>query len=79
MRHRLGWIGQRIGTQEEKLLAIGYERVLARGYSVTRLKKGRTLVRSIDDVDDGDRLVTRVADGTFESTVVNKTQRELFD
>lgn len=79
VRHRLGLSMERLNGQEGRLAAIGYESVLARGYSVTRMKKGHKLVRAVADVQDGDRLVTRVADGSFESTVVNKTQRELFD
>jgi exonuclease VII large subunit len=40
--------------------------VLARGWSITRLSDG-TLVRSPQDVSDGDTLVTALADGTVTS------------
>ena len=43
-------------------------RVLARGWSITRDEAGR-VVRSIDEVAPGDRLVTTIADGDVRSTV----------
>ena len=78
MRHRLTLCGERIEAQQQRLRAVGYESVLARGFSVTRRKKGRRVLRSVGDLRDCDRVVTQLADGEFESEVVNRTQLELF-
>ena len=61
------------------LAAVGPEQVLRRGYSITTLKKGGKVVRSIDQVKPGDRLVTRLADGEVESTAEDKNQPGLFE
>jgi exodeoxyribonuclease VII large subunit len=47
--------------------------VLARGYSLTFRADGPTLVRSADEVRDGDLLVTRLASGQVTSRVVAPT------
>lgn len=54
--------------RQRVLEAVGPEAVLARGYSLTTDAAGH-VVRSSDDVQAGDELVTRVADGTLRSTV----------
>jgi exodeoxyribonuclease VII large subunit len=46
--------------------------VLARGYSLTTRDDGRTVIRSADQVDAGDRLVTRLARGRITSRVEQK-------
>jgi exodeoxyribonuclease VII large subunit len=61
------------------LTAVGPEQVLKRGYSITTLKKGGKVVRSIAQVQPGDRLVTRLADGEVESTAEDANQPGLFD
>lgn len=61
------------------LTAIGPEQILKRGYSITTLKKGGKVVRSIDQVHPGDRLVTRLADGEIESSAEDKNQPSLFE
>jgi exodeoxyribonuclease VII large subunit len=78
-RHRLAMSCERVRRQEERLGAMGYESVLARGFSITRIKKGREVVRSLNQLRDRRRLVSRIADGEFESEVVNLNQLELFD
>lgn len=60
------------------LRAIGPEQVLQRGYSITSRKKGG-VIRSAGEVKSGDRLVTRFADGSVESTAQNPGQMELFE
>jgi len=76
---RLELLSARLGSTETLLLAVSHERVLARGFSITRTKKGRRIVRAIGEVRDGDRIVTQVADGEFESQALNNQQRELFE
>ncbi len=48
--------------------SIGPKRVLARGYSYTTTARGE-LIRSARNVSGGQHIVTRVADGSFGSTV----------
>lgn len=76
---RLELLASRLGSTQTLLQAVSHERVLARGFSITRTKKGRRIVRSIGEVADGDRIVTQVADGEFESQALNNQQGELFD
>lgn len=76
------WLATRTATvrsREELLNAMSYKSVLGRGFSITRLKKGRQVVRGTGQVTDGDRIKTETADGEFESEVLNLRQLELFD
>ncbi len=64
-----------LGRQDERLQswrrlqsAYDVERQLERGYSLT-LTSGGALVRSAADVVEGQKIVTRFADGTVRSTV----------
>jgi exodeoxyribonuclease VII large subunit len=50
------------------LQAVGHERVIERGYAITRTADGR-LVRSIADAPAGVELVTQVRDGRIRSVV----------
>ena len=79
LRHRVALLDERVGRQEELLAALSYRSVLGRGFSITRIKKGRKLVRSIGQLDDRQRITTELADGEFEADVVNLRQLELFD
>jgi exonuclease VII large subunit len=72
-------LNQRLASQEALLGAVSHQNVLARGFSITRLKKGRKIVRSVVELTDRQRLVTQVSDGEFESETVNVNQRELFE
>jgi exodeoxyribonuclease VII large subunit len=78
-QHRLHMAREGVYGRDRRLRAVGYESVLGRGFSVTRTKKGRCVVRSIEQLSDRDRVVTQVADGEFESQVVNLNQLELFE
>ncbi|RJP33525.1 MAG: exodeoxyribonuclease VII large subunit [Phycisphaerales bacterium] len=69
----------RVESLAALLAALGHRSVLQRGYSITRLKKGRTIVRRKQQVRDGDRLITELADGEVESEVLNTRQLELFE
>ena len=59
---------ERLAGITGRLRALDPERVLARGWSITRLDNGR-LLRSVGEAGPGDPLVTLVADGTVASTV----------
>jgi exodeoxyribonuclease VII large subunit len=79
MRHRLGSAAASVRSVDELLRAMGYKSILGRGYSITRLKKGRQVIRSVKQVNDGDRVVTETGEGEFESEVLNQRQLELFE
>ncbi|MEQ9616475.1 MAG: exodeoxyribonuclease VII large subunit [Phycisphaerales bacterium] len=58
----------RLDALERELVVAGPASVLARGYSVTTRADG-SAVRSSADVKPGETITTRVADGSFSSTV----------
>jgi len=68
-----------VESRKSLLSAVSHESVLARGFSITRVKKSGAAIKSVAGLRDGQRLVTQVADGEFESQTVNVHQRELFD
>ena len=76
-RLRLTRATGRLEVFAAELTALDPRRVLGRGYSITRLKDGRT-VTGPQDVEPGDILVTQVRDGTVESTVKDAKQFDLF-
>jgi len=76
---RLTLLNQRLSSQDALLAAVSPGNVLARGFSITRLKKGRKIVRSVAELKDRQRLVTQVSDGEFESEALNIRQMELFE
>lgn len=57
--------------QQQKLQLLDPDRLLRRGWSLT-LDTGGRVLRSVDDVQPGMRLVTRLLDGRVESTVDKK-------
>ena len=79
IRHRLTLHHECVRRHLERLRAMSYKSVLGRGFSITRIKKGHTVVRSLKQLKDRQRVVTETADGEFESEVVNLNQLELFD
>jgi exodeoxyribonuclease VII large subunit len=79
LRRRFSVSASRLQSQEALLNAVGHKSVLARGYSITRTKQGRHLVRRVGELRDRQRIVTQLADGEFESETINIRQMELFD
>ena len=59
---------RRLEVLAAKLAALSPERVLERGFSITRDAKGR-IVRDARQLAPGDRLTTRLAEGEIRSTV----------
>jgi exonuclease VII large subunit len=53
--------------------------VLARGYSITTVKKTSQIVRRAIDAPPGTVLVTRLLDGTVESVTRDGSQGRLFE
>jgi len=60
---------RRFERAERILAVLGPDATLRRGYSMTMDVSG-DLVRSVSQVKRGDRLRTRVTDGTIKSDVV---------
>jgi exodeoxyribonuclease VII large subunit len=71
--------GLRLDALQRQLDALSPQGVLRRGYSITRMKKGGAIVREKSQVKPGSRIVTRVTDGEFESTVDDTNQPRLFE
>ncbi|MBY0263023.1 MAG: exodeoxyribonuclease VII large subunit [Phycisphaerales bacterium] len=63
-----------IDAAARSLELVGPHSVLRRGYSMT-LKDDGTVVRSAASVRDGETITTRLADGSFDSTVGGKSDR----
>lgn len=76
-RLRLTEAAGRLDALRRELAALDPRGVLARGYSITRLKNGQP-VFSPADVKAGDVLITQVRDGTIESTAKDAKQLDLF-
>ncbi len=70
---------EEIDALERQLQALNPLGVLKRGYSVTFMKKGGAVVRSSKQVQGGETLVTRLADGQIESTADDPRQPKLFE
>ncbi len=63
----------------EAVAACNPERVLARGYSITRDARTRKIIRSIEQIRDKLRIITQLADGEFRGTADDPKQPSLFD
>ena len=59
----------RIELLEQRLAASNPERIYRRGYSL--LTKDGHIVRSVRDLNPGDRITTHLADGAAQSTVIS--------
>lgn len=62
-----------------RLDASGYQRTLARGFTITRLKRGRQIITHPAQAVPGDLIITETHDGQFESRVQDPRQPGLFD
>ncbi len=60
---------QSLARRAAQVEALSPLNVLARGYSLTLKEDGSTVVRSADEVQDGDLIRTRLASGTITSRV----------
>jgi len=70
IRNRLAQHARRLQHQAASLSALSPLAVLARGYSVTQRAENREVIRDARQVDIGDELLTRLAQGTIRSRVV---------
>jgi exodeoxyribonuclease VII large subunit len=69
----------RLDMMQRHLDAIGPQQVLRRGYTITTAKKGGQVIRTAEQIRPGDKLITRFADGTVESTAADPKQPGLFE
>ncbi len=78
-QHRLGLASQHLDALHTRLDATSYQATLRRGYSITRRKKDRAIVREPGQAHAGEVLVTETYGGGLESRVVDRNQPELFE
>ncbi|HEX8524556.1 MAG TPA: exodeoxyribonuclease VII large subunit [Tepidisphaeraceae bacterium] len=69
----------KLDAMGRQLNAVSPLAVLKRGYSVTMLKKDNTVLRSTSQLKGGEKLITRVANGQFESVAEDPRQPKLFE
>jgi len=55
----------------EKLNALSPLNILARGYSIVKLKESKKLVKSVSDVNAGDNIEITVNDGLIQASVID--------
>jgi exodeoxyribonuclease VII large subunit len=67
------------GNLAVRLETASHERILARGFTITRNRRTGEIIRSVANLREGLRLTTRTADGEFDSRVVDRRQGELFE
>ncbi|HVT88914.1 MAG TPA: exodeoxyribonuclease VII large subunit [Tepidisphaeraceae bacterium] len=79
MQNDLANRSRRLLAIQRHLDAISPQGVLQRGYSITTRKKDGAIIRAAGDLRVGDKMVTRFADGTVESTVEDQKQMRLFE
>ena len=79
MRQSLRQSRTRLTGRIASLEAASPERILKRGYSITRDARTRRVLRSIEEIRDGLRVTTELADGAFRSTADDPKQPGLFD
>jgi exodeoxyribonuclease VII large subunit len=78
-RHRMALLTQTVKGLDARLEATSYRNTLARGFTITRTKRGNKIIRSASQTAPGDRIVTETSDGEFDSRVTDARQGELFD
>jgi exodeoxyribonuclease VII large subunit len=71
--------GEHVDSLLAQLQALSPERVLKRGYSVTRAKKTGAIIRDSGQLKEGERIITRFHDGEVESVVEDGKQQKLFE
>ncbi|MEX2673269.1 MAG: exodeoxyribonuclease VII large subunit [Phycisphaeraceae bacterium] len=72
LRQRLASERQHLHALQRQLQAVGPDSVLSRGYSYTTDEQGQVL-RSVEQTQPGQSVLTHLADGKFRSTVTPPT------
>ena len=78
-RSRLARAAAMLEARREVLAACDPQRVLERGFTLTREARTKKVIRSIAEIRDGTRILTQTADGEFTSTAENPRQKRLFE
>jgi exodeoxyribonuclease VII large subunit len=68
MRHRMEAVAETIKGKEESLRLLGPQSVLSRGFSYTLSAEGK-VIRSAEDVREGDEILTHLERGVLRSVV----------
>ncbi len=72
IRHDFELRSERLAARELQIRALDPQAILARGFSVTWRVDDEKVVRLTSDIVTGQGLRTRVADGTFDSVVMDR-------
>jgi exodeoxyribonuclease VII large subunit len=67
LSHELRLRRERLAGLARQLESVGPQGTLKRGYAIVRTRDQGLIVRSVDQVEAGDELVVRVADGEFDA------------
>lgn len=77
--HLLELDRRHLASVATRLEASSHRATLARGFTITRLKRGRQIISGPTQVRTGDLIITETATGEIESRVQDRNQLELFD
>lgn len=72
IKNRINDLRMHLIAQSNRLVAMNPKSVLGRGYSITRSKKNSLVVRSVDDVEISDLLITELANENLIESQVTK-------
>jgi len=75
MRARLERDAARLGELRRALHSTGPLNTLARGYSIT-LNESAQIIRGVDDVAEGTRIITRLSNGEVHSKIISRKHAE---
>ncbi len=78
-KHQMRLMHERLTQVQARLNSLSPENVLRRGYTISTVKRTGVVVRSVNQLKPGDRILTRLPDGTAESTVEDGRQLPLFE
>jgi exodeoxyribonuclease VII large subunit len=74
IKTRINDLRIQLTAQSNRLEALNPKSVLGRGYSITRSKKNGLVVRSIDDIEVSDLIITELANENLIESQVTKRQ-----
>jgi exodeoxyribonuclease VII large subunit len=77
IKTRINDLRMQLTAQSNRLAAMNPKSVLGRGYSITRSKKNGLVVRSVDDVEVSDLLITELANENLIESEVTKIDNDM--
>ncbi|UCD28720.1 MAG: exodeoxyribonuclease VII large subunit [Planctomycetota bacterium] len=77
--HRTKLTQHTLESLTARIEATSYRQTLTRGYTITRLSRGRSVITRPDQVQPGWKIVTETMNGEFESRIIDSDQKELFE